>query len=127
MFLIGRCKDFRFIDVIHAKRFKNLGFNKMPDTAFRHHRNRDRINDLQDHIRVRHARHAAIRTDISRHAFKRHHRACAGILRDLGLLGVHDIHDHAAFQHLRQSLFLCPGTSFDFHLFSLIPHQADIL
>src|ERR1035438_7183622 len=39
---------------------------------------------------------------IGRHTLQRHHRRCPRILRDLGLLGVGDVHDDAALEHLRQ-------------------------
>src|SRR5690348_413071 len=45
---------------------------------------------------------AAILADIGRHALERHNCARAGILGDLGLLGVGDVHDDASLQHLRQ-------------------------
>ncbi len=53
------------------------------------------------------------------HALKRHHRAGARVLRNFGLLGVGDIHDHAAFQHLGQPDFHPPRfIPVEFHLSS---------
>ena len=37
------------------------------------------------------------------HPLERHDRDGAGVLGDLGLLGVDDVHDHAALQHLGQA------------------------
>src|SRR5262249_22170004 len=46
--------------------------------------------------------------DIRWHAFQRHHRTRAGLLGDLGLLGVGDVHDHAALKHLGQADLYAP-------------------
>ena len=63
------------------------------------------LHDLADLGDGRHAGHAAFLADIGRHAFQRHHRGRAGLLGDHRLLGVGDVHDDAAFQHLRQADF----------------------
>ena len=62
-----------------------------------------RLHDLARSWRWRHARHAAFLADVGGHALQRHHRAGAGLFGDLGLLGVGDVHDDAALQHLRQA------------------------
>ena len=43
---------------------------------------------------------AALGADVGGHALERHHGDGAGVLGDLGLLGVDDVHDHAALEHL---------------------------
>ena len=43
------------------------------------------------------------RADVGRNALERHHRDGAGILGDLRLLGVDDVHDHAALEHLGEA------------------------
>ena len=43
------------------------------------------------------------RADVGGDALERHDRARARVLRDPRLLGVDDVHDHAALQHLRQT------------------------
>ena len=53
--------------------------------------------------RVGHARDAAVAADVGGDALERHHRGRAGVLGDLGLLGVDHVHDHAALEHLGQS------------------------
>ena len=52
--------------------------------------------------RVGHARHAAVAADVGGHALERHHGGGAGVLGDLRLLGVDDVHDDAALEHLGQ-------------------------
>ena len=56
-----------------------------------------------DHLGIGHARHAAVRADVGRHALQRHHGAGAGVLGDLRLLGVDHVHDHAALEHLGEA------------------------
>ena len=59
--------------------------------------------DALDHLRVAHAGDAAVAADVGRHPLERHHRDGAGVLGDLGLLGVDDVHDDAALEHLGQA------------------------
>src|SRR6266446_7546698 len=73
-----------------------------------HHRNGHGGHDFADHFDRGHARHAALFANIRRHALQRHHRARAGVFGDLGLLGVGDVHDHAALEHLGQADFHAP-------------------
>src|SRR5581483_10992016 len=46
---------------------------------------------------------AALRPDVGGDALERHHRDGAGVLGDLRLLGVDDVHDHAALEHLGEA------------------------
>jgi hypothetical protein len=77
----------------------------------RAHRDGDRGHDLFDHARVRHARHAAVRADVGRDALEGHDGDRAGLLGDACLLGVDDVHDDAAFQHLRPHKLVRAGIS----------------
>ena len=56
-----------------------------------------------DQQRVRHARDAAVAADVGGDALERHDGGGAGVLGDLRLLGVDDVHDDAALQHLGQA------------------------
>ena len=56
-----------------------------------------------DDRRVGHAGDAAGRADVGRNALERHDGDGAGVLGDLGLLGVDDVHDDAALEHLGQA------------------------
>ena len=100
---VGGREHFALVDVIDAQRFQNARFHEVADARLGHHRNGDRAHDLFDDGDVGHARHAAFFADIGRHALQRHHGAGARVFGDLGLLGVGDVHDDAALQHLRQS------------------------
>jgi len=105
MRFVSRGKHFRFVDIIHADGFQNLGFDKMPNAAFCHDGNGDRIHDLKNELRIAHARHAAISPDICRHPFECHYCHCTGIFSDTGMFGSDYIHDHATLEHLCQAFF----------------------
>ena len=56
-----------------------------------------------DHQRVAHSRDAAVAADVRRDALERHHGRRARLLGDQRLLGVDDVHDDAALEHLGQA------------------------
>ena len=82
---------------------ENLCLGEVPDPGLGHHRNGDRRDDPLDQHRIAHAGHAPVTADVGRHPLERHDRDGAGVLGDLGLLGVDHVHDHAAAQHVRQA------------------------
>src|SRR5216683_2522467 len=100
---IGGSQNFAFVDKIHFKCLQDLGLDKMSDTHLGHHRNGNCLHDLADDFDGCHARHAALFANVGWYALERHHRASSGFLRDLRLLGVGDIHNHAALEHFRQA------------------------
>ena len=53
-----------------------------------------------DHVGVAHPGHAALGADVGGDPLERHDGDGAGVLGDLGLLGVDHVHDHAALEHL---------------------------
>src|SRR4029077_6983246 len=86
----------------------NFSLGKVADTHFRHHRNGDRGHDFANHFDRGHSGPPAFFTDVRRHALERHHRACSCLFRDARLLGVGDVHDNAALEHLREPNFYAP-------------------
>ena len=79
-----------------------------------------------------HAGHAAVRADVGGNALQSHDGHRARVLGDLRLLGVHDVHDDAALEHLRElaiefdaiglvGLF-CHGCSLGWHVHCLTEH-----
>ena len=52
---------------------------------------------------IAHPGDAAVAADVGRHALERHHRAGAGVLGDLGVVGRDDVHDDAALEHLGEA------------------------
>ena len=61
------------------------------------------VLDLADLLRIGHARDAAVAPDVRRHALERHDGAGARLLGDPRLLGVDDVHDDAALEHLGEA------------------------
>jgi hypothetical protein len=118
---VGGGQDLRLVDVVHADGFQDLRLDEMSDAAFGHDGDRDRVHDLEDQVRIGHARHAAVGADIGRDAFERHYRAGAGIFRDAGVFGGNDVHDDAAFKHLGQTLLKSKSTGLWFHKISPLP------
>jgi hypothetical protein len=108
VFFVGGRQHFALVNEVDLQRLEHLRLDEVPDAHLRHHRNGDRRHDLPDHFRRGHARHPAFLADVGRDALKRHHRAGARLLGDAGLLGVGDVHDDAALEHLRQAHFHPP-------------------
>ena len=101
--LVGGRQHLGLVDVVDLERLEHLRLGEVADPRLRHHRDRDRLLDALDHLRVGHPRDAAVAADVGGHALERHHRAGAGVLGDLRLLGRDDVHDHAALEHLGQT------------------------
>ncbi len=100
MRLIGGGEHLRLVDVVHADRLEHLCLGEVPDAALGHDRDRHRADDRVDHVRVAHPGNPALGANVGGHPLQRHHRDCPGVLGDLGLLGGHHVHDHAALEHL---------------------------
>jgi hypothetical protein len=100
---VGGRQHLRLVDVVDLERLQDLRLDEMADAALGHHRDRHGLLDLRDHRRIGHAGDAAVAADIGGHTLERHHRHGSRVLRDLGLLGVDDVHDHAALEHLGEA------------------------
>ena len=81
---------------------QHLRLGKMADADFRHDRDRDRVHDALDQLEAAHPRNAAHRANVGGNALQRHDGHGAGFLGDDGLLRRDDVHDDAAFEHLRE-------------------------
>ena len=101
--LVGGGQDLGLVDVVDLERLEHLRLGEVADAGLGHDRDGHRLLDAVDQQRVRHAGHAAVAADVGRHALERHHRGRPGVLGDLRLLGVDDVHDHAALEHLGQA------------------------
>ena len=101
--LVGRGEHFALVDVVDLESLEDLGLDEVADAGFRHDRDGDRLLDLDDLLGIGHAGHAAVFADVGRHALEGHDGAGAGVLGDLGLLGVGDVHDDPALEHLGEA------------------------
>jgi hypothetical protein len=103
--LIRRSEYFRFIDEVDANLLQNLRFGKVADATLRHHWDGNGSHDLANHLWRRHAGDAALGTNLRGYAFESHHCDSSRAFGNDRLLDVDHVHDHAAFQHLRQANF----------------------
>jgi hypothetical protein len=99
---VGRRQHLGLVDVVDLERLQDLRLGEVADAALRHDGNRHGLLDFADLLRVGHARDATVPADVGRDALERHHRDRTRVLGDLRLLGVDDVHDHAALEHLGQ-------------------------
>ena len=103
MGLVGRGEDLGLVDVVDPERLEDLGFDEVPDPGLGHDGDGDGVLDALDHLRVGHAGHAAVGPDVGRDPLEGHDRHRTGVFGDLGLVGVDDVHDDAALEHLGQT------------------------
>ena len=103
---VGGREHFALVDVVDAQRFENARFHEVADARLGHHRNADGLHDLADLADRRHARHAAFFADVGRARAPAPSRRVAPAFSAITrLLGVGDVHDDAALQHLGQADF----------------------
>jgi hypothetical protein len=107
--LVGGREHLGLVDVVHAEGLEDLGLDEVTDADLGHDRDGHRGLDALDHLRVRHAGHAAVAPDVGGDPLEGHDRDGAGVLGDAGLLGVDDVHDHAALEHLGQAALHARG------------------
>src|SRR5438034_7198212 len=103
VFEIRRRQNFALIDVVNADGLEDLRLDEVTDAALGHHRDRDRLHDAMDDIRIAHPRDAPRGANVSGYTLERHDRHGTGFLSDLRVLGGDDVHDHPAFEHLSQA------------------------
>ena len=103
MSLVGGGEHLGFVDVINAKCFKNLRFDKVTDAGLRHNGNRHRSLDSLDHLGVTHAGDSAVNANICRNPLKRHDGTRTSILCNPSLLRIDYIHDDSTAEHLGES------------------------
>ena len=98
--LIRGREHFGLVDVVDAEGLQDLSLDKMADPALGHHRDGDGLHDRLDQGWIGHSGDAALSADVGRNPLERHHRTRARVLRQPGVLGRDDVHDHAALEHL---------------------------
>ena len=105
--LVGGGEHFALVNIVDAYGFEDAGFHKVPYADLRHDGDGDGLHDALDHVGVAHAGHATVRADVGGHALKRHHGGSARVFGDACVLSRHDVHNHAALEHLGKALFGC--------------------
>src|SRR5215212_195099 len=98
--LVGWGQDFRLVYVVDFEGFQDLGLHEVPDARLRHHRDGDGLLDLDDPLRVAHPRDPAVGPYVRGYALQGHDGHSPRLLGDPGLLGVDDVHDDSALEHL---------------------------
>ncbi|CAB5015400.1 unannotated protein [freshwater metagenome] len=83
----------------------------MANTGLCHYGNTYGIHNGVDHVGIRHARHPTLCANIGRDPLKSHYSYSAGILGNLGLFYVDDIHNDAALEHVGHPTLDSAGTS----------------
>jgi hypothetical protein len=107
--LVGRREHLALVDVVDLERLKDLRLDEMPDPRLGHDRDRHGLLDLDDLVGIGHACDAALGADVGRDSLERHHGHGSGILGDPRLLGVGDVHDHPALEHLGEATLHAHG------------------
>jgi hypothetical protein len=100
MFLVGGGQDLGLVYVVDLERLQDLGLHEVPDAGLRHHGDRDGLLDLHDLLGVAHPRDPAVGPYVRGYALQGHDGHGPRLLGDPGLLGVDDVHDDPAFEHL---------------------------
>jgi hypothetical protein len=100
---IGGRQHLGLVDVVDLECLEDLCLCKVADAAFRHDGDRHGLLDALDHLRVGHPGDAALDANVGGNALERHDGDRARFLCDLRLLGVDDIHDDPALEHLGEA------------------------
>ena len=105
MDLVGRGENFGLVDVIDAQLLQDLRLCKVADAALGHDGNVDHRHDFANLFRRGHTRHSAFGANLRRNPLQGHYGDGPGALGNFGLLGVGDVHDHAALEHFGKAGF----------------------
>jgi len=100
MLIVCRRQNLALVDEVDAHRLEHPRFLHVSNAHLCHHRDRDGLLDLFDHLDRAHSRDTAISADIRRNPFECHDCASPRVLGDLCLFGIGDIHDHTVLHHL---------------------------
>ena len=130
---IRGCQDFGFVNEVYPYSFKDLvnkvfsrlvpltglgsservtpylAFNEVSYSGFCHHWNSYSLDDLFNHLGIRHSSYAALCSDVCWNPLKGHDSTRAGFFSYSRLLGIDDIHYDTALQHLGKTI-LYPET-----------------
>ena len=108
-------QNLRLVDVVDLEGLEHLRLDEVADTGLGHHGDRHGADDAVDKVGVAHASHPTLRPDVGGYPLEGHHGHRARILGDLRLVGVDDVHDDAALEHLGESTLDAAGAQFFCH------------
>ncbi len=97
--VVGRGQDLGLVDVVDAEALQDLSFDEVTDACLGHDGDADGGDDAVDHVRVAHARDAALCANVCGDPLECHDGDGAGVFGDLGLLSGDHVHDHTALEH----------------------------
>lgn len=101
--VVGGRQDLGLVNVVDAQGLEDLALDEVADAGLCHDGDGDGVLDLLDHGRVGHAGDAAVLADIGGDSLEGHDGAGTSFFGDAGLLGVGDVHDDAALEHLGET------------------------
>merc|ERR1712087_542499 len=98
--LIGWGKHLTLINVVNTDGLQDLGLNKVTDSGLGHNWNGHSFANFLDHLRITHASHTTVLTDIGWNSLEGHDGNGASLFGDASLLCVDDVHDNTTLEHL---------------------------
>lgn len=98
--VIGRGQDLGLVNVVDTQGLEDLALDKVANTGLGHDGDGDGLLNLLDHLRVGHARNAAVLANVGGDSLEGHDGAGSSFFGDAGLLSVGDVHDDATLEHL---------------------------
>ena len=102
---------------------ENLSLHEMADAYLGHNWDAHGLHDLANLGRRRHARDAPFFADVRGNPLQGHYRNGAGLLSNLGLFCVSDVHDCAALEHVGETGFQSEFTGHRLFLHLDMKHQ----
>mmetsp|Transcript_81372 Transcript_81372/g.178903 ORF Transcript_81372/g.178903 Transcript_81372/m.178903 type:complete len:347 (+) Transcript_81372:290-1330(+) len=94
--LVGGSQNLGLVDAVNCQGLQDAALVEVADARLGHDRQGDGLHDLLDHLGVRGPGDTAVRLDVGGDALQGHDGDGASRFGDAGLLGVDDVHDHAA-------------------------------
>merc|ERR1712098_982355 len=104
-FIVRRSQDLALVHIINSQSLEDLAFDEVSYSCLGHDGDGDSGLNLFDQLGVRHASNATVLADVGGNSFEGHDGAGTGFFGDASLLGVDDIHDDAALEHLSETGF----------------------
>lgn len=103
--VICQGENLALVHVIDAYGLQDLGLYEVSDAGLSHDGDGDGPLDFLNQLWVAHAGHATLGPDVGGYALEGHDGAGPSLFGDAGLVGVNDVHDNAATEHLGQTDF----------------------